>query len=37
MEQIQQDYQIAKEDVVAALEFAKEASDCQISIYEAVA
>jgi uncharacterized protein (DUF433 family) len=37
MEQIQQDYQIAKEDVVAALEFAREASDCQISIYEAVA
>ena len=37
IEQIQQDYQIAKEDVVAALEFAREASDCQISIYEAVA
>ena len=37
MEQIQQDYQIAKEDIVAALEFAREASDCQISIYEAVA
>ena len=37
MEQIQQDYQIAREDIVAALEFAKEASDCQISVYEAVA
>jgi uncharacterized protein (DUF433 family) len=37
MEQIQEDYQIAKEDIAAALEFAKEASDCQISIYEAVA
>ena len=37
MEQIQQDYQIAKEDIAAALEFAKGAIDCQISIYEAVA
>jgi len=37
MEQIQQDYEIAREDIVAALEFAKEASDCQISVYEAVA
>ncbi len=37
MEQIQQDYQIAREDLVAALEFAKEASDFQISVYEAVA
>ncbi len=37
MEQIQQDYQIVKEDIAAALEFAKEASDCQISVYEAVA
>ena len=37
MEQIQQDYQITREDLVAALEFAKEASNCQISVYEAVA
>jgi uncharacterized protein (DUF433 family) len=37
MEQIQQDYQVAREDIAAALEFAKEASDCQISVYEAVA
>ena len=37
MEQIQQDYQVAREDIADALEFAKEASDCQISVYEAVA
>ena len=36
-EQIQQDYQITEEDVVADLDFAREASDCQISIHEAVA
>ncbi len=37
MEQIQQDYEIAREDIVAALEFAKDASDCQLPECEAVA
>ena len=37
MEQIQEDYQVTKDDLVAALEFATEASEYQISSYEAVA
>lgn len=35
--QIEQDYQVSREDIQAALEFAREASDYQISSYEAVA
>lgn len=37
MEHIQEDYQVAKEDIAAALEFAKDASEYQVSSYEAVA
>ena len=37
MEQIQEDYRVTKEDLAAALEFAKEASEYQVSSYEAVA
>ena len=37
MEQIQEDYQVTKDDLAAALEFAKEASEYQVSSYEAVA
>lgn len=37
MEHIQEDYRVTKEDVAAALEFAKDASEYQVSSYEAVA
>ena len=37
MEQIQEDYQVSREDIGAALEFAKEASEYQVSSYDAVA
>jgi len=37
MEHIQEDYKVTKEDISAALEFAKDASEYQVSSYEAVA
>jgi uncharacterized protein (DUF433 family) len=37
MERIQEDYQVSREDIGAALEFAKEASEYQVSSYDAVA
>ena len=37
MEHIQEDYKVTKEDIAAALEFAKDASEYQVSSYEAVA
>jgi uncharacterized protein (DUF433 family) len=37
MEHIEEDYKVTKADIAAALEFAKDASEYQISSYEAVA
>ncbi len=37
MEHIQEDYHVTKEDITAALEFAKDASEYQVYSYGAVA
>ena len=37
MENIQEDYKVTKEDIAAAVEFAKDASEYQVFSYEAVA